>query len=908
MDRDRRRLPASVTDARLIEPDYELVSAVSGDDELLPIEIFAATGSLAAGDTLHLRCSGVMHTRVSFADDTGGVVPHRLGEPEIYELPPMPASGVLPLTLQVRTIAGAAFGRVSTVDLRFRVDTNEESRFTLTLLRRDTAGTERVEDEGRFSVAPFILVDRMAPVRRIYMVGNPQNVPSLVDVRRATRVARVPLVEIDEGLTAGDTWIQDQYQHAMMQGPNGWTELILHLPRLRNENSSATITGNLENVVNSHFRSRDVGIFRDLWDRVLPVRTEDGTVVRPTFRDLESWVKRVWRLDFVTSLFNRYGFDAGERGWIPSDPGDWVDVLLSLDSELARLNLALDGARTEAPEQRREQLDGEKKAARQLVKAVKEQFRVFPPPQDPLIESDLAGQRVRLRASIARKLSSRADQMNASENYGGNFESTAPVGDARLGIIIIGNATDAESGIEAVDPDLLRVFGKQRKQPIVEINTTWLKVGHVDEMLTVVPSSRASGAFAVLHASSDAAVEILEHARARHRLGLSIPPDPGDLRGPPVGNMPRLMTAGSAPVTRLFRGKAWLHVHRPAEYSRVEPTVDPPEIYLRLCRAFGTTTDNTGWSSHRIGYVPGEGEDRRYPADITPIELLWAETDNSGESSNRAYDKHLLKPSRAILHGALPGVAILPVPVLFDRTYDTKPLTKQERIPKTTAFTPDMVNMQVVNGHLLVPKPYGPRMRVDDAIAVVREAMTALEVPGSIKARVGRRLIDARRMTRGEYWVERVHPAYVLSTSGSIRGSYGGMRTKDDAIAAFRDSFPGADNAERERRIIEPNRRHFDAQGWLREDFGLFHIDDGMVDLFELWTAAIAAELGVRLHFVDTWFYHVHDGQIHCGTNVLHAPPPTSAGLPNVWDAPDHAFRTIEFEGDVIEGVESPSQ
>ncbi len=82
----------------------------------------------------------------------------------------------------------------------------------------------------------------------------------------------------------------------MLQGPNGWTELILHLPQLRHENSNATITDNLEDVVNGHFRSADIGLFRDLWDRVVPVSTEDGTVARPTFRDLESWVKRASRV------------------------------------------------------------------------------------------------------------------------------------------------------------------------------------------------------------------------------------------------------------------------------------------------------------------------------------------------------------------------------------------------------------------------------------------------------------------------------------------------------------------------------------------------------------------------------------------------------------------------------------
>jgi hypothetical protein len=906
MDRDRRRLPPSVTDAPQTESDYELVSALSGDDEVLPLEIRAAGGALAEGDTLHLRCSGVMHTRVRLSDETGRIVPHRLGSPGVYELPLMPASGVLGLTLQVRTIAGAPFARVSDLHLGFEADAVEEDRFTLTLVRRDAAGADEIEDEGRFSVAPFILVDRIAPVCRLYMVRSTNNVPSLEDVRRAARIAHVPLVEIDERLSAGDTWIQDQYQHAVMQGPTGWTDLILHLPRLVHENSNATITDNLERVVNGHFRSRDIGLFVDLWDRVLPVLTEDGTVVRVTFRDLESWVKQLRRLEFVTDLFNRHGRDAAGPGWRTSAPVDCLEALLNLDSELGRLKDALSLARTGASEQRLSQLAMDEKDAKLVVDAVKRQFRVARRSADPVIESDLGGQRVGLRVSVARRLLARGGQMHGSENYGGNIESTPPSGMARLGVIILGNAIDPESGRESVDPDLLRVFAKQKKQPIVEIDTSWLKVGHVDEMLAVVPSTRAGGGFAVLHASSRAAVELIRRARRRHLLGLSIA-DPmrvtaGD---PPSGILPRLTMDGPAPVTRLFRGKAWLHDRPRAEYGHVELFVEPPEIYRQLCRAFGTTTDASGWNLHRVGYVPGEGDVRRYPADVTVIELLWAEGDRRGESSNEAFDQHRLEPSRAILRAALPGVDIVPVPVLFDRTHDVDGLGTPKGTEATTAFSPNMVNTQLLNGHLLMPRPYGPRMRVGDAIVVVREAMTALEVPGSIKDRVGRRLIAARRMTRGEYWVERVRPAPVLSESGTIRTSYGGMETKGDVIDVFRDSFPGATAAERERWIIGPHRRHFDAQGWLRDEFSLFRIEDGMVDIFELWAAAVAAELGVRLHFVDSWFYHLRDGEIHCGTNVLHAPPSPRARLTDVWDAPDHAFRaqSIEMPEENVMGV-----
>lgn len=906
LDRDQRRLPASVSNASSVSADFSLASTFSTDDELLPMEIRATAGTLQPGDNLLLRCSGVMHTRIKLSDATGKIVPQSLGAPEIFELPAMPASGVLRFSLQVRTIAGAAFGRISGTDLSFQNDPRVENRFTLTLLRRDAGGTCHSEDEGHFSVAPFILMDRSAPALRIYMVSAPFNLPSSIDVQQAARAARVTFVPIDSNLTDSDTWIQDQYQHAMMQGPNGWRELILHLPRLRHENTNATITDNLEDVVNTHFRSRDVALYRDLWDRVVPVRTETG-VARPSFRDLDAWVKRVRHVDFVNWLLNLYARDA-DASWQGKYYEDWVAALLDFDHELARANSTIDAARSHASYQRDQQLEAEKNALVELVRRLLQEYSVSQRhAADPLIESDLGGTRVTMRASDIRTLFDRANQMHSSQNYGGNIESTPPVAGAPLGKIIVGNATDARSGEEWIDPDLLRVFVKQEKQPIVEIDTTWLKVGHVDEMMAVVPSSRAGNGFVVLHASSLAATELLRQAQNKYLMGLPVEhTDRVRVGRPPSGILSRLMTDGSSPVTRMLRGKSWLHIHPRARYGEVSTHVEPPEIYFRLCQAFGTSTSEIGFNVHDIGYVPGEGEARRYPADISVTELLWAEADKDGNSCNAAYENIALKPSRQILHSALSGVTILPMPVIFDRTHDVSLFRRDFASRPTTAFMPDIVNMQVLNDHLLVPKPYGPRMRIDDAIDVVRATMSVLDVPGSIRARVGRRLISARRMTRGTYWVEKVSPAYLMSGIGTIHASYGGMSNKTHVIAAFRDSFPDADAAERDRRIVRPNLRNFDGRGNLKHDFSLFVIEDGMVDLLELFVAAIAAELNVQVHFVDSWSYHLYDGQIHCGTNVLRGHPSLGAGLPNVWDAPDHAFRAtvVNFEEeDVLSGA-----
>ena len=906
LDRDQRTLPGTPGNATLPIADFEAATALANDDELVPLLIRVAPGALAPGDSLLIHCSGVMHTRVRITDISGASVPHRLGSPEIFELPSVPGSGELLLKLQVRTIAGASFGRTSSLKLQYQHDAREETRFELTLLRRDSSGNEHPEDHGRFSVAPFILADRLAPAYRIYMVNYGRNWPAFSDTWDAAGIARVPMIPVDWRLTGEDTWVQDQYQHALMQGVNGYRELIVHLPRLRHDNAINTVTDNLEEFVNSHFRSRDIGLYRDLWERILPVQTAAGGVVRIGFRELEPWYKQARRLLQVIAELNRLGAFVDSR-WVNFNPRDWIEALFGLEDLQRRLAESIHEARHAAGVERDAQLSAAQTAAGALVRAVQNAFRVGGSGNARTVISALGGQAdVALTADMARRLWERARQMHDSVNYGGNIESTPPVDGAALGKIIIGNASNRDTGGEFMDPDLLRVLAKQQKQPIVEVDTSWLKVAHVDEMISVVPHARSRGGFSILHASAQAALEILQRAVQRHRSGLPVDhPMSGPELRPPSGVLPRLMTDGTRPVTRLFRGKHWRHRHRQPEAGEVAREDFPPSIYMRLCAAFGSDGGTSGFNVHRIGLVPGPGPDRYYRADITPTELLWCEQDGAGNSCNAAFDSDQLQASRNILCDALPGIALLPVPVLYDRVQDVNLFRNFYWREPTTAYTSNMANLQVLNGHILVPKPYGPRMRPDDAIAVVRDAMQALNVPGSIRARVGRRLIAARRMTRAQYWVEKQSPAYLMSSIGTIRVSYGGLETVDNVKAMFRDSFPGASDSELERQLIRPNRRHFDGHGYLRNDYSLFRFDDGMVDLFELFVAAIAAELGVRLHFVDSWFYHLGEGEIHCGTNVLRKPRGRVAGVPDVWDAPDHGFRSqrFDFEPDVIDAT-----
>jgi hypothetical protein len=57
-----------------------------------------------------------------------------------------------------------------------------------------------------------------------------------------------------------------------------------------------------------------------------------------------------------------------------------------------------------------------------------------------------------------------------------------------------------------------------------------------------------------------------------------------------------------------------------------------------------------------------------------------------------------------------------------------------------------------------------------------------------------------------------------------------------------------------------------------RQGLRRFVIREQTVDLFEAYIALVADALGLQLAWIDSWFYHVKFGGIHCGTNVLRVP------------------------------------
>jgi hypothetical protein len=211
------------------------------------------------------------------------------------------------------------------------------------------------------------------------------------------------------------------------------------------------------------------------------------------------------------------------------------------------------------------------------------------------------------------------------------------------------------------DPATRDFLEKQVVQKPFQLNTDWLLVGHVDEMLTFLPTTTGVNTYRrwkALVASPKRAFEILEHL---------------------------------APATPVMPGR---HLPHGAGWHSVATTVGD-------IRRGGTATailDETG-------------------AAMTGTQL-------------RDYNLSTVQPNIVRMINTLKTeigaqtTDIIEVPVIF----------KPEAGRKAGALTGDMVNMLVVNGRCIVPKPFGPQIAPgrdafeEDLTAKIRAANSALTV------------------------------------------------------------------------------------------------------------------------------------------------------------------------------------
>lgn len=711
------------------------------------------------------------------------------------------------------------------------------------------------------------------PARQI-PATEPENKPSIDDVQRALQGTGVSFQLIPEAVNNGDCWIQDQMQIGYCQGPSGWMYVSLHLPR-QQSNAGGTQSGrNLSGFVTSHLPSQNFGVFNDFWSRTFEFRDGQGNPVQVPFARTFPILKTLHRLIGLYFWAKDQVKEFAERKVkFPNDPSTIVELIQRLDLMIDLARKELDHARGQTTSQDLKDLikmvkDMLDERHRAVTSSVSRQNSNVELTVDDSALSGSTSTRYRLPTQTIDDLFAKLEQLHSSQNYGGNIEVGPPSRQAPFGKLVVGNTMGFQSRETLMDVNLIRFLESQHMQPLVEIDTEWLHVGHVDEMVSFVPKGQSGNA--ILRASPGLAMDILIAASDRYLAGL---PAAHDHRIPfdgIRGFLPRTMMYGTSPVTHMLRGREWLHHH---PHGAVDITL-PPNLYRRMVR------DNARWgfTRHNLPLDLGPGDDRRYAANLSVWEFLYYEHGafaNQPElytaddiphhrlpsdldvdltrSTNYHIENEFLLPAHGTLSSEFSGTDIFCLPVLFDPVVDARELGRRS---KTSAFTPDMVNLQVIGNRLLMPRPFGPRMKPEDALFVTRRVAT-----DRIRARLTRQLIDRRRLNKLEIWME---PPLSISRLAQW----------------FRDGRPDKTLAQVRTAIRDANRRHFDGRGELRQNWRKLTIPEDTVDLFELYAEAVAAELGLRIRWVDSWFYHIRFGEIHCGSNVLRRP---RVGRRNAW-------------------------
>lgn len=97
----------------------------------------------------------------------------------------------------------------------------------------------------------------------------------------------------------------------------------------------------------------------------------------------------------------------------------------------------------------------------------------------------------------------------SSLTYGGNVEVTPPTAKHPFGCVYYGSVTKNGPYVSRqFDKELQAFFHRQQVQPVIDLHTDWLTVGHIDELISFVP--KPTGGFALVVASPTKAYEILD--------------------------------------------------------------------------------------------------------------------------------------------------------------------------------------------------------------------------------------------------------------------------------------------------------------------------------------------------------------------------------------------------------------
>lgn len=777
--------------------------------------------------------------------------------------------------------------------------------------------------------ADVILIGDQAPAERLFLCQLEQNQPTVAEVSAAASLIGVPLTLVPPEVGKGDTWLQDQFQLGYTANGKNWMQVIVHLPRMVNDSALVPTAPNLKNFVDNFFPSKTIGVFKDFWAKQIIVSDGDNSKtigVVPSYVVFKELVFVRQVLAFIFSQLEKISPDEKDKN-SNFNFSDLFNVRLEINRAFQKLNTfsnatveqrgTISNLKTLIDKMATLTVNNGKVELTLLLGSAPEKFS-FTEANKNLLNNFLAD----------------LYKVHSPGNYGGNIEISPPLKDAPYGKIITGS----------VASDELKRFLTSRGtlHPLAAVYTGWLLVGHIDEIMCFAQGSSAPAGFAICRASPPVAVSLLEQLKQSKAKNIL--------------------------VTRLFRGKKWVHQAMPGAGNKHLP----PNTYVDNVNPKTSRYDLSGLTK-KFDSGPPDGyfdslyhDDRRfmvlnrrakvdaiYAAFITCEDLLrmvkvtnrtvedlfLSDTYNYADDlaysdyySADWYKKEAL-PARLdkILKSDFGGVPVYTLPVLFDKAQNFASAT-------TKAIIPNLVNLQTLNQHVLVPRPYGPRMKIDDALAFMKAFLVNdpnKKLTAFAQDKLDKNFITGNGLHFTYHWTragEKVSVAHVgkLPTEfdpefeemwQSIYQSIYASNSYFDAPSLFEiqhqnDPFTNHPIVEMENlfyianyfkdgfdefkncpvdfcrgdheklhpkqdafdkniklvmdRIKKANPTVFDDRGeiiaktWVR-----LVIPENTVDIFELYSQMVFMSMGLTVHWVDSWYYHTHEGGIHCGTNVL---------------------------------------
>ncbi len=821
-------------------------------------------------------------------------------------------------------------------------DASQTIQFQLLNEKGETLQTFTTFDLADLRPANIILLGDQARPERLFMGTLDENQPSVLEFREAARQAAVPLTLMPDDVGLGDTWLQDQFQLGYTASGRSQMQVILHLPRMVNAAALRPNSPNLKNFVEHYFPSHSIGLFNDFWAKKISVN--DGNVAGlklsvaqsyPLYKEL-NFVLQVLR--FLFREIERV--DSTQQAKHDNFPfEDLYAVRLEIDASFRQLSAYPN-------------LKDEQRSALLQLNEVIRMFTTLSPGNISTLSITDGG--VELKLVVDDKshiflyipenkqeltdMFKALNELHSSGNYGGNIEVSPPTTSLPFGKIFTGTVRSPEIShfLEARAP----------LQPLASAYTAWLKVGHIDELIAFVTDGAAPDGFSIVRAAPRLAVTLLEQLHESQTQGLL--------------------------VTRLLRGKKWLHEGLADIRSTPHP---PPAAYLSYVKNQDQRYDLSGF----IRPIPPETQtdyfdsayhdDRRFMivAAVSEIKARYAALISCADllsqtrSTNRAADDLFITgklnfaddvpfahyaTSKRYKKDVVPGILdkalaanfesapVFRLPVLFD-------FVENFGLSGTKAVIPAAVNLQTLNQHLIVPRPYGPRMRPADAVGFM---LTFLEREGES------RLASFARRTLTEQWISRqgldltihwtrageqvavahagrrptefdpdfkemwfsIYQSIFAATSLYDVPSYYEIIHRNDPYLnhpisipedlayianCFKDGFdefknipvdyckgdsesshPRQDDYDNKiiavmERIRQANPGVFNQQGEIiAKQWTRLTIPENTVDIFELYTHLALSMLGASVHWVDSWYYHILDGGLHCATNVLRSP------------------------------------